>query len=268
MPRPTQFRARRAAIQKSRRSRSRGTWGIFRRSINSPSITAATMAVVPRSRPSWGQMSYGKGPFPREFFTKLTYGENRVLTCTSGAITTYQYAMNDCFDPNVTGTGHQPRFFDTLCGADNTSAPYQRFQVYKAKITVTSTQTSSPDTVSGGNMVVGLIATPNSSIGIPTSIDEMIERNDAKYYGLTYLNANRGQVKNSKWADVANVLGLRRIEDGGDDTTGTYAVSPALRPCFTIFQQPMDTSGTGTLIHQVQLEMWVRFYYMNDVSDS
>jgi len=240
----------------------------FKRRAPGAAVASVAMAVVPRARPSWGEMSYGKGPFPREFFTKLTYGENISLTSTTGALATYQFAMNDLYDPNFTGTGHQPRFFDTLCGNDNTTAPYQKFQVYKSKMSAVCTSVKNPDTTGGGNMALGIICSPNDTIGIPSSINELIERNDATWKTMSYLLGNRGQVRLSKWADVANVLGLRRIEDGGDDTVGSYSASPTLRPMFTIFQQPMDGAGTGTNLWQVQIEFWVRFYFMNDVSDS
>lgn len=43
----------------------------------------------------------------------------------------YQFSSNGLFDPDITGTGHQPMYFD------NYSAVYKRYRVVKSAITVT-----------------------------------------------------------------------------------------------------------------------------------
>ena len=59
----------------------------------------------------------------------MVYSDQFQLTCTAGALQQYTFAMNGLYDPNLTGTGSQPRYFDTLCGANTTAAPYRAYVV-------------------------------------------------------------------------------------------------------------------------------------------
>jgi len=52
--------------------------------------------------------------FPARTTRTLRYSENFTLTVTSGVMATYVYRANDLFDPNFTGTGHQPMGFDQM----------------------------------------------------------------------------------------------------------------------------------------------------------
>ena len=88
---------------------------------------------VPR-RPSTGKLNWGKGPFPENLWTEVVYSDQFQLTCTAGALQQYTFAMNGLYDPNLTGTGSQPRYFDTLCGANTTAAPYRAYVVKAARM--------------------------------------------------------------------------------------------------------------------------------------
>jgi len=57
-----------------------------------------------------------RGPFPPEIFTKHRYSENVTLTTGTGGIygTLQTYRLNSLYDPNLSGTGHQPYGFDEV----------------------------------------------------------------------------------------------------------------------------------------------------------
>jgi hypothetical protein len=52
------------------------------------------------------------------------------MTSTSGATTRYFYSANGLYDPDITGTGHQPMGFDQLM------ARYNQYTVVNSKLTV------------------------------------------------------------------------------------------------------------------------------------
>jgi len=53
--------------------------------------------------------------FPPTITKRMRYSESFTGSCTAGAITSTQmFRANDLFDPNLTGTGHQPMGFDQL----------------------------------------------------------------------------------------------------------------------------------------------------------
>ena len=66
----------------------------------------------------------------------LRYSDHMFMTATSGAVTTQVFAANDCYDPDVTGTGHQPMGFDQMM------LFYNHFTVIKSRIIVTFSNSS------------------------------------------------------------------------------------------------------------------------------
>lgn len=52
--------------------------------------------------------------FPVKTTRRLVYHENVAITSTSGVPATYVFSCNGLYDPNITGTGHQPAGFDQI----------------------------------------------------------------------------------------------------------------------------------------------------------
>jgi hypothetical protein len=61
----------------------------------------------------------------------LRYADTVLLTSTSGGTAFYQFRANSCFDPDLTGTGHQPRYYDQLC---TSVGPYQTYRVLSSTV--------------------------------------------------------------------------------------------------------------------------------------
>lgn len=73
-----------------------------------------------------------KSPIGRSFFTKHRYVEVITLDPTTPAFSTgYVYSLNGMYDPNITGTGHQPMGFDTFVGL------YDHYRVFATHVKVT-----------------------------------------------------------------------------------------------------------------------------------
>ncbi len=69
--------------------------------------------------------------FPAHTTKKLPYYElGFSLTGTAGVITQYAFSANGLYDPNVTGTGHQPLGFDTMM------LYYEQYTVLRSRITI------------------------------------------------------------------------------------------------------------------------------------
>jgi len=51
--------------------------------------------------------------FPEKLVVMITYNSGHIgLSSSSGVVTTHVAALNDAYDPDITGTGHQPMGFD------------------------------------------------------------------------------------------------------------------------------------------------------------
>lgn len=111
----------------------------------------------------------GKQLFPWKLRNTLTYVETITITLTAGAYQQYVMSCNGLYDPNTTGTGHQPRGFDQL------TELYNHYTVLNSKCTVTINSASQ---ASAYRAV--LFSDDDSSTGI-TSVDYACERKNAMY---------------------------------------------------------------------------------------
>ena len=116
------------------------------------SSNVLTIARVPGiRRPDFG--------FPDRMVTKLRYVDNFNLTGAAGVVGANVFRFNSCFDPDLSGVGHQPMYFDQFCGAAGTG-PYGRYRVISAKATVSFMQTNPPAIAATNWALLSLVFRP------------------------------------------------------------------------------------------------------------
>lgn len=76
------------------------------------------------------KLSLQKSPVPTKMFTKLKYVEGFTIDPVGPTTAVQVYSANGCYDPNISGGGHQPRGFDQLM------TMYGHYVVLGAKLTV------------------------------------------------------------------------------------------------------------------------------------
>lgn len=87
--------------------------------------TSTTLWIPPKSlTPNFG------GPFGQVFETELNYADYFSLNPSIGGSSSYQFMANDLYDPNHSGTGHQPHGYDQLITL------YSNWQVLSSTIEV------------------------------------------------------------------------------------------------------------------------------------
>jgi len=69
--------------------------------------------------------------FPQKMVMTHKYCDKVQLTSTLGVITNYLFSTNGLYDPNITGTGHQPAYFDQM------TPIYNNYTVIMSRIKVT-----------------------------------------------------------------------------------------------------------------------------------
>lgn len=74
---------------------------------------------------------FSRCPFPPMLGNQLTYCEQTTITLAAGAFNKHLVSANGCYDPNITGTGNQPLYFDQL------SAVYNHYTVTSSYIEFT-----------------------------------------------------------------------------------------------------------------------------------
>lgn len=110
-------------------------------------------------------------PLPPKLRTVLTYCHNGVTGGgAGGTLSTHQFSLNNVFDPDVTGAGHQPMGYDQLMSL------YQFCRVIKAKVKTIF----SCGTATGNSPIVGMQFTENSSYS-PSAFGVILERGNVSY---------------------------------------------------------------------------------------
>jgi len=170
---------------------------------------------------------------------KFRYCETAPITPSGGTVGTYIWNCNDLFDPNFTGTGHQPLGFDQYM------VLYNHYTVIGAKITVT---------------FIGDTAEFQCGIGAeaattPTTHYQLRRERPRTVYRIVSSTAtDNGKAKLTyKWS-AKNFFGTKAII-GEDTYKGSASSSPTERAHFHVFAGAVDNSTVvGTVKAIVQID--------------
>lgn len=217
-----------------------------------------------RARLGGRRMGMVSNPFPAKTFTTLTYTASKYMTAgVAGTVANQQYCFNDIYDPDYTGAGQQPKYYDTLLGATGGAAPYRTFKVHAAKIKVTFFSYTG-STVSDVVAYVGLQTTTGTSM-VPQDMEDIMT--------TPYITSRaQGQTQNSrpitlkKFIKVKKLYGISYLDD--DKYSGSYNASPSTRGLFNVGFLSVDSTAVGQMNITVQIKYFVELSAMNMVADS
>lgn len=202
--------------------------------------------------------------FPDQFRTKVKYADEYTLSSGAGTIAGQVMHMNGLFDPDLSGVGHQPMWYDQCCGAQG-SAPYSRYRVVGSTIKVTFGNFTAPSTAAGINapMLVGVICTKASSLYPPTT-SALLETNNNNVKVLGDKSGGKDQVV------VYNRYNPRidfGIDPQDQDLSGPYNGSPTTGFFAHVFK--LDNNATVSIVKAyVEIVYDVVFYARNEVAQS
>ena len=223
----------------SLRRRFGSTKSAFMSKARKTNVTGAmykTQVNVPR--PLWA-----KNPFPPGVRRTLTYGESFTMTTGSGVYgNQQQMRLNSIFDPNVTGTGHQPYGHDEMGGL------YARYRVDKVRFTLLFTTPGATNDIKCAAQI-----TPNNSAGLTSGNIFIINETPMGLHGKLSSSGDRGCVL-SKTVDMPTLMGIKRAEYQADDRfSAAFGANPTSTPVLTFATICYD--GTNGITCQVDLTM-------------
>lgn len=204
-------------------------------------------AVIPRNL-----VVLGKG-FPKKSMVNHTYVSSHTMTSTSGALNYRNFRANGMFDPDQTGTGGQPLYFDQL------SAIYRHFQVVGSKITIRWSQNSSTN----GAFRVGCYLNDDTSVN-PSSFDGLAEQTSGK---VTHLGPGSDKVLTMTQTFSARKI-FGNMSKGADSLKGSSSADPTESSIYTLFFQPMDQVTTQSINFVVKIEYIAIWSELIDISRS
>lgn len=121
-----------------------------------------SLAVVPRI----------KGACPKSMIVHMKYNKQAIVNTTSlayGYTLGWIWASNSIFDPDATGTGHQPRFHDQW------QAIYRKYMVRKCTITFRIHNTANSNAAGGYMLIENRSSSEPSKIASAASTEGLLE---------------------------------------------------------------------------------------------
>lgn len=216
----------------------------------SPTQSSSTKKQKRTQTKNKNQFSYtlvNKGPFvaPDSYSTKLIYTFSSSIQSSSGARQLYQFRLNDCYDPDYTGTGTQPTGFDELM------ALYKYFRVSGSSFEVMATNAT-------GNMCdLGIIGTDTATIP-GTTLDGFVGNPLAKRE-IGIFAQRPAHLK--LYSSTAKVFGVNPDTVRDDDTySGSASASPTSDAYWTLAYQSLDRTNTTAVYYVVKIVYYVTFY--------
>lgn len=214
---------------------------------------ARTQLRVPRTRFSQGPPGLGSqfnmvnmgAGFPKRALVKLRYTETVTLSSSAGSLANHVFRANSCFDPNFTGTGHQPYWYDTF------SSVYGYYTVVGSRIRADFMH----QTANATAMHCALSINEDSTVSI-TSIDSLTETTEAK-------RAILGVATSTSFSTINSSFSLKKRfgnpDINGSEFRASINANPTESTFYVLSAQPVDRVSTQAIDVVVTIEYIVVF---------
>jgi hypothetical protein len=183
-----------------------------------------------------------RAPLPMSLTNKHIYSDQFTLTSTAGTTSGYVFSCNGLYDPNITGTGHQPRGFDEI------SALYDHYIVSHAKITLWYSTTNA-----GSDQLLSIGIRDSTST--PTALNNVMELTNTRTALASYYSP---RFKLTHSVNPKKFLGYK-TSAVDDVLKGSASANPDEQCFFHINGTPIDLASSTTMKIQVLLEYTVRW---------
>jgi len=179
-------------------------------------------------------------PIPARFVTKMKYAE--ATTVTGFGMQTYRWNLNSLFDPNRTGTGHQPYGMDQLCGPAG-STLYNRYRVYRVDYVLT---------VSNDDYNIHYAALPANDPTIPINNVSEARENPRCQYAVQNPGGTLKKIKGS--ISLASLMGRTAAQYAADDTyAAVYNATPSEIAVLNVYAQGLNDDIGTSMSHTINI---------------
>jgi len=230
------------------RGAKRGRYTIRRRALSAGAGPTVNMTRGSARFPRMYNM-----PMPQALITTMRYTEPFSINPPVGTSGYYVFSANGLYDPNITGTGHQPMGFDQLMTF------YNHYEVIGAKIKFSVVPGAE---VTGFNFGIKL---DDSSQPAATGIDTICE------HAMTNWRTHPGTGLSNGF-DVYSSYSAKRFfgDRAGDrETWGDSAANPADQAYFICFIAGLTTlQDIGSIPCFAAIEFVVKFHEAKDLTFS
>lgn len=194
-------------------------------------------------------------PFPNTLRKTLRYVETKfgLNPGVGGTTQSYVFTANGLYDPNITGTGHQPMGYDQLMEL------YDHYKVTHCKITATFDSIDTAET-----HIVGIKITDGG--GYISSGQAACEGGNSTFDVLGTKDSSHGHKTLVYNLDLKAFFGGRNFEDR--DFQGSTTTNPLEQAYPTVFCFPNSSADSAGCICNVVLEYATQFTEVKQLAQS
>jgi len=192
--------------------------------------------------------------FPDRKRLTLKYSDTYEMSSSSGSVVLQQFRANSLFDPDLTGTGHQPRGYDQWCSS---TGPYQMYRVLAHRAVVRAS--CSFNAALEGQIACGysdLSSVPSLPSSAMTNIGTQAELRGWKAAILPIGSPTQTMAFEARIADIEGVAESSILSE--DNYGALYNANPADVAFFSV-QANIMAAGSGAIFVQVEHEFDVQF---------
>lgn len=202
-----------------------------------------TRRVYRRRRRTTAMVNRSAYPVSSHLRTKLKY--TAVLNLGTSGVTPVEYFFrgNSLYDPDFTGTGHQPLGFDQIMNL------YSKFFVSGSSIRLTASGNTTP--------VMIVLAPEEDTTGV-SILPTAAEKPKAKSRLLASTGTSQGIMRS--YATTYQMTGKSKNNRYDDDLSGSASANPTLQWYWYIGYQHPDLTNSAGAVFQVDIVYYVTFY--------
>lgn len=192
--------------------------------------------------------------FPKKLQFTHKYTERVTVTSTSGVMANYLWACNGLFDPNTSGVGHQPMYFDQM------KVLYDHYCVIGSKIKLTvmpNFEVTSP-------IAFGVFINDDGTT-TGTNFQTLDEQNTGKIKYLTFNNSDP-QVITATWSAKKYFGGSGVLSN--NSLQGDSNNNPDELSYFNFFLQNVDMTNTSSAYVVAEIEYITIWKEIKDIDAS
>lgn len=193
--------------------------------------------------------------FPKKLCVKQRYCEVIQLATAgggTGALNYYSFSANGMYDPNITGTGHQPMYFDQY------GALYDHYCVIGSKISVRFTPTSTAYPCA----IVGVFVNDDTTV-TPTLFGIM--ENSLAVHTTVPNTANNNYRLTRKWS-AKKFFGKAPLAN--TELQGTTSGNPTEQSFYTIFIDSSAAAAAASVQAEVTIDYIAVWKELKDIATS
>lgn len=198
------------------------------------------------------------GGFPNHKKVRLRYTE--VVALNPGATEAQNvFRANSVFDPNLTGAGHQPLYYDVWSGL------YSHYTVLGSKIVATRCLNTTTDPTP---LVYGIHLGIGSTSTVAMTAEELIEqKNNNRWINAGSPSLSGKNLRLAQYFSPRKFFGVKDPEDD-DGSTALVTANPTRDAYFSLWARPIGGATSTAQQFIVEIEYLVSFSELKIQSSS